>query len=432
MSNNNLIKIGESRFKNIRKNSENILKLEKLIKKEFKTNITKLTEALLGGALNLNSSDIHIEPKKENAKIRLRLDGMLHDLIDFDKKTYQRMVSRIKLLSGLKINITDRAQDGRFTIKLPQTQIEIRTSALPSEYGESMVMRILNPQNLIEVEDLGIREETIEVFKREIKQPNGLIVVTGPTGSGKTTTLYAILKRIQTPEIKIVTIEDPIEYHLKGISQTQVNPGKGYDFASGLKAIVRQDPDVILVGEIRDFETAEIALQASLTGHLVLTTLHTNDAAGTIVRLKALGEKAENIGPALNLAIGQRLARKICPKCCKFKKASPEELAALKQSLDNIPSKIKTPPLNKNLKIPGADPKGCKNCNFTGYKGRIGIFEFFLNDSKIKDLIFRSPSISELKKAAQEQGMVEMRQDGLIKVLRGITTIGEIDRITKK
>jgi len=432
MSDNNLIKIKGLRFKNIRKNSENILKLEKLIKKELKTNITKLIEALLGGAINLNSSDIHIEPKKENTKIRLRLDGMLHGLIDFDKKTYQRMVSRIKLLSGLKINISDKAQDGRFTIKLPQSQIEIRTSALPSEYGESIVMRILNPKNLIEVENLGIREEIRKTFEKEIEQPNGLIVVTGPTGSGKTTTLYAILKKIQTPEIKIVTIEDPIEYHLKGISQTQVNPSKGYDFASGLKAIVRQDPDVILVGEIRDFETAEIALQASLTGHLVLTTLHTNDAAGTIVRLKALGEKAENIGPALNLAIGQRLTRKVCSKCHEFKKASSKELATLKQSLNNIPSKIKIPELNKNLKIPKANPKGCKDCNFTGYKGRIGIFEFFLNDSKIKDLIFRSPSISELKKAAQKQGMVEMRQDGLIKVLRGITTIEEIDRITKK
>jgi type II secretory ATPase GspE/PulE/Tfp pilus assembly ATPase PilB-like protein len=307
-------------------------------------------------------------------------------------------------------------------------------STLPSEYGETVVMRILNPKSLIEIEQLGLREDMLSVFKKEIQQPNGMIIVTGPTGSGKTTTLYAILKRIKNPEIKIITIEDPIEYHLEGISQTQVNPKKGYDFANGLKAIVRQDPDVILVGEIRDFETAKIALQAALTGHLVLTTLHTNDAAGTVARLQALGEKTVNIAPAINLAIAQRLVRKICKNCLKFEKATPEELAKLKKELGALPKalkeRLKLPSLNKNLKIP--KPNGCSKCNFTGYKGRIGIFEFFLVDDEMENFILKSPSISDLRKKAREKGMIGMKEDGLIKVLWGITTLEEVERVTGK
>jgi type II secretory ATPase GspE/PulE/Tfp pilus assembly ATPase PilB-like protein len=254
-----------------------------------------------------------------------------------------------------------------------------------------------------------------------------MIIVTGPTGSGKTTTLYAFLKKIKKPEIKIITIEDPIEYHLGGISQTQVNPSKGYDFANGLRSIMRQDPDTVLVGEIRDLETASIALQAALTGHLVFTTLHTNDAAGTVARLQALGEKPINIAPAINMAVAQRLVRKVCQKCSKLEKVPPEVLAKIKKTLKNIPPAIKIPKLNSDLKIPRA--VGCKNCNFTGFKGRVGIFEAFLVDSEMEKFILKSPSITALKENAQKKGMITMYQDGILKVLKGVTTMEEIERV---
>lgn len=424
------IKITKETLDQIAESIKNVLDFKKQIEENLSKETTQILDICMAGAINLDASDIHIEKQEEAAKMRIRMDGILHDVFDFDLKLYKRLLSRIKLLSKIKLNITDKPQDGRFTVLYGDLPIEIRVSTLPSEYGETVVMRTLNPENLIEIEDLGVRQDIFEILKKEILQPNGMIIVTGPTGSGKTTTLYAILKRIYSPEIKIITIEDPIEYHLKGISQTQINPKKGYDFASGLRAIVRQDPDVILVGEIRDLETANIALQAALTGHLVLTTLHTNDAAGTIVRLQALGEKPMNIAPAVNLAIGQRLARKVCKKCVQFSKVSKEELQIFKKELVDLPKKIKIPKLDERLKIPKI--KGCAACNHTGYKRRIGIFEFFLNDSEMENFILQSPSISDLRKKAKEKGMVNMREDGLIRVLKGETTIEEVNRVTKQ
>jgi type II secretory ATPase GspE/PulE/Tfp pilus assembly ATPase PilB-like protein len=399
-------------------------KIEKLLTKK----ITELLEIILGGAINLAASDIHFEPGEKETKLRVRIDGILQDVLVFDLKIYQRLLSRIKLLSGIKLNITDRPQDGRFSILLEKMAIEIRSSTLPTEHGESVVLRILNPKSLIEIEALGLRKDLLAIFKKEIKRPNGMIITTGPTGSGKTTTLYAILKRIQRPEIKIITIEDPIEYHLKGITQTQVDPKKGYDFASGLRSIMRQDPDVVLVGEIRDLETAEIAIQAALTGHLVLSTLHTNDAAGTIARLSTLGAKLSNIGPALNLAIAQRLLRKVCKNCKKIRKVSPEELEKIKQELKDVPKEILPQKISPELEI--AKAVGCKDCNFTGYRGRIGIYEMFLVDDEMEKFILTSPSIAALREMAQKKGMILIRQDGFIKVLEGITTIEEVERIT--
>jgi len=408
---------------------------------EFLTkSVTEILEIILGGAVNLEASDIHIEPREEDAKIRVRLDGILQDVMVINRKIYEPLLSRIKLLSGMKLNITDRPQDGRFSILMdsnPPTAlptksgaplaIEIRASSLPAEYGESIVLRLLNPKSLIEIEALGLRKDLLEIFKKEIKRPNGMIIVTGPTGCGKTTTLYAILTRIQSPEIKIITIEDPIEYHLKGISQTQVDPKAGYDFANGLKSIMRQDPDVILVGEIRDLETVETALQAALTGHLVLTTLHTNDAAGTVARLTSLGAKPSNIGPAINVAIAQRLVRKVCQKCAQFKTISSQDFQKIKKALTRISKILKIPKFTQKTKIPQA--KGCKYCNFTGYRGRIGIFETFLVDDEMEKFILTSPSIAALREKAIKKGMVTMKQDGLIKVLEGITTIEEVERV---
>ncbi len=421
--------INISSFSQIEKRIKNISDLKKNIEKKMKKNITEFLEILTAGAIVLDVSDIHIEPKKEKIKIRVRLDGILQPVIEIEKEKYKRILSRIKLLSGIKLNISKSPQDGRFSIIIQEQSIETRVSSLPTEYGESLVLRILNPENLINIEDLGLRKDLLKIFQREIKKPNGMIIVTGPTGSGKTTTLYTILKEIQSPQIKIITIEDPIEYHLKGISQTQIDSKKGYDFANGLEAIMRQDPDVILVGEIRNKKTAKIAIQAALTGHLVLSTLHTNDAAGTIARLVTMEAKTSNIGPALNISIAQRLVRKICKKCYQLDKPSSEETEKIKQGLKNIPDKLKKElKIKENVLIP--KPKGCEHCNQTGYKGRTGIYEFVLMDDEMEKFILENPSIAAIKEEAQKRGMINMYHDGLIKVLQGITDFEELKRVT--
>ncbi|MEK9134702.1 MAG: GspE/PulE family protein [Patescibacteria group bacterium] len=399
---------------------KNVLDFKKEIEGALGKETSDILEIILGGAISLGTSDIHIEPEEEQVKLRVRFDGILQDVLLLSKEIYGSLLSRIKLLSGIKFNVTDRPQDGRFSIITGILAIEIRVSSLPTEYGETVVLRILNPKSLVSLKDLGLREDLLNLFQAEIKKPNGMIIVTGPTGSGKTTTLYAFLKEIQNPEIKIITIEDPIEYHLAGISQTQVAQEKGYNFASGLRSIVRQDPDVILVGEVRDLETADIGLQAALTGHLVLTTLHTNDAAGTVARLVNLGVKPADIGPALNIAIAQRLVRKVCQKCAKFEKPSAEELDKIKKEIKSV--------LKKNIKIPKA--VGCQYCNSTGYKGRVGLFEAFLIDDEMEKFILKNPSIAELKERSIKNGMLTMKQDGFIKVLEGVTTIEEVERVT--
>jgi len=412
----------------IRKEIKNVSQLKKRIEDSLSAPATELLGAILGGAIVLDASDIHVEPEEKQTRLRIRVDGVLHNIISFDLRIYKSLLSRVKLLSSLKLNVTDRPQDGRFTILMEGTTIEIRVSTLPAERGESIVMRTLNPKSLIEMEALGLRKDLIEIFNREIERPNGMIIVTGPTGSGKTTTLYAILKKINNPEIKIITIEDPIEYHLEGLSQTQVDPKKGYTFASGLKSIMRQDPDAILVGEIRDSETAEIACQAALTGHLVFSTLHTNDAAGAIARLVDLGVRPISIAPAATMVVAQRLPRKVCKKCVELVPPSPEEREKLRESLSGVkkeilPSSFSDP----KLKIPRA--KGCEDCNHTGYRGRIGIYETFLVDDEMEKFILTSPSIIGMKELAIKKGMVLMRQDGLIKVLEKITTMEEIERV---
>lgn len=418
------VEILRERFEEIKNTSD----FKKEVEKSLPGVTSEVLKVVLGGAMGLGASDIHIEPEAERAKIRLRIDGILQDVVFLGKEAYEGLLSRIKLLSGIKLNITDRPQDGRFSVIVGDDSIESRVSALPAEYGESIVVRILNPKSLISLEDLGLRPDLLGLFLKELKQPNGMIIVTGPTGSGKTTTLYAFLKKIHNPEIKIITIEDPIEYRLPGISQTQTAADKGYDFASGLRSIVRQDPDVILVGEIRDLETANISLQASLTGHLVLATMHTNDAAGTIARLVNLGAKPADIGPAINLAIAQRLVRKVCKKCAKFENLSDEMSKKIKQDLKGV-SKISEPiPINVKLKVPKA--VGCKECNQTGYKGRVGIFEAFLIDDTMEKFILKNPSIAALRQEAIKQGdMTTMMQDGLIKILQGVTTFEELTRV---
>jgi len=407
-------------------NIKHLKNVNELFYQNLDKDVTNLIKVLIVGTIILKGSDIHIEPSEDKTDIRLRVDGMLVNLAEITSEKYRKILSRIKLLSRLKLNVEKEAQDGRFSINFDESEIEIRTSSLPSEYGEAVVMRILNPKNLISLQELGLRSDLEKTFNEQIEKPNGMIIVTGPTGSGKTTTLYAFLKNISKPENKVITIEDPIEYHLKGITQTQVDEKKGYTFADGLRSIVRQDPDAILVGEIRDKETAETAIQAALTGHLVLSTLHTNDAVGSIARLIALGEIPTNIAPAINIVIAQRLIRKVCPHCIKLENINTEELEMFKKELANLGSSIEIPELNDSIKIPKA--QGCEFCNGTGYKGRVGIFEALVMDDEIKDAMLSDSGV-KLKEKAIHKGMITIKQDGLIKVLKQETTLQEIKRV---
>ena len=387
--------------------------------------ISRILETLVAGALSIDASDIHMEPEETYVELRYRLDGVLTEVIKLDPETYNLLLSRVKLISGMKLNIKKDSQDGRFSIRLPAGEVEVRVSILPGAYNESVVMRILNPKSIsVPLEDLGINEKLLNILKREMDRPDGMILTTGPTGSGKTTTLYAFLKRVQTPGIKIVTIEDPIEYHLPGIVQTQTNE-KGYSFAEGLRATVRQDPDIIMIGEIRDNETASIAINSALTGHLVFSTLHTNDAAGTFPRLIDLGINSKVITSALRIAMAQRLVRKLCQFC---KKEIPVE-GETKKKIDQILSEIE----DKNYIPANTDkiysPVGCEKCNQIGYKGRTGIYEAILTDDKIENAVELNPSEREIWQAAKGQGILTMKQDGVLKILQGMTSMEELERV---
>ena len=393
------------------------------LKKTYRT--SKLLAIIMAGAISNKASDIHIEAEETFAKIRYRLDGVLIDILQFDKDTYNSLLSRLKLLSNLKLNIKDSAQDGRFSVKIYNTDMEIRTSTLPGAYGESVVMRILNPNSIsVPMEDLGFPPKLLKLLEHEITRPNGMILITGPTGSGKTTSLYAFLKKVHTSEIKIITIEDPIEYHLPGVVQTQVETKQGYTFASGLRAALRQDPDVIMVGEIRDGETAEIAINASLTGHLVFSTLHTNDAAGAFPRLIDLGANSRVLSSALSLTMAQRLVRKICPDCKKEFPLTDEKKKLLQRIVNVMPADEK--PTGEIKSYTGA---GCDKCNKTGFRGRLGVYEAITIDKNIEDVVESSPSEREIWKAARPQGILTMAEDGVKKVLTGVTSLDELERV---
>ena len=390
--------------------------------------ISTILEMILSGALASEASDIHIEPEEKAVRLRYRLDGVLADVSEISTRIYRQIISRIKLVSGMKLNIKLTAQDGRFSIKVSGEEIEIRASVIPSAYGESIVMRVLNPKSIqLSFENLGVEDRLFKIFEKEIVKPNGLILLTGPTGSGKTTTLYAFLRRINLTGSKIITIEDPIEYHLKGINQTQVNREKKYTFLSGLRSALRQDPDIIMVGEIRDGETAKIAINSSLTGHLVFSTIHTNNAAGTIPRLIDLGVNPKIISSALTIAIAQRLVRKLCPACKKSVELTAEEKALLTEVTESIKLKrqdIVAPVIGQIF-----EAVGCLACNGSGYKGREGIFEAILMDEAVAKITTENPDEKEIRRAAIPQGILDMRQDGILKVLNGRTSLEELRRV---
>ncbi len=393
--------------------------------------VSKIIEVIFAGAIALKASDVHIEPEEDHVQVRIRLDGILHEVLKLDQKTYNLINSRIKLVSGLKLS-KNQAQDGRFSIWLNEYEVSMRTSVIPGAYGEGIVMRLLNPQSImVPMEELGIEKKLFNIIEREIEKPNGLIIITGPTGSGKTTSLYTFLQRIYSPEIKILTIENPIEYHLEGITQTQTDHKKGYGFLEGLRSALRQDPDVIMIGEIRDGETAKIAVESSLTGHMVFSTLHTNNAAGAVPRLIDLGVNPKILASALSLSIAQRLVRKLCVHCKQKRDVTEEEKEIIKKILNNaseLGKDLASYGVRVDQKIELWKPVGCEKCNNIGYKGRLGIFEAIISDDSIIDIMPMNPSEDEIKEIASKQGILDMKEDGVVKAVAGITTLEEVKK----
>lgn len=414
-------------------NNEKIgAEIRKIVNSQDSKKVSLIMEALFGGAITTHSSDVHLEAEEDDVRVRFRQDGILQDIANIDHGNYKKILSRIKLLSKMKLTNEKNAQDGRFTIEIAEKEIEVRVSVIPSAYGESFVMRILNPDGInVGFESLGIEPKLFELIKNEIRKPNGMILTTGPTGSGKTTTLYSALKEIHSEEVKILTIEDPIEYHLDGISQTQVNREKGYTFLSGLRAVLRQDPDVVMVGEIRDAETARIAVNASLTGHLVLSTLHTNSAAGVIPRLIDLGVSPQILAASLSVSLAQRLVRKLCT-CSKKRIANEHEqkiLSNIYKDAEGSGVHLSEYKINYSDQFMVHEAGSCERCNGTGYKGRIGIFEAIITDEYIEDLLNKRPSEQDIRYAAKKQGLLDMKQDALVKVLHGVTSLEEIEKV---
>lgn len=398
-----------------------------LIERASRDDPFALLEHLLAGAMKFDASDVHLEPSDRSVEAKYRIDGILYAVGAFSLESFRVTKNRIKVAAQLLLNVTAKPQDGRFSVLVGEKQLEIRVSTLPSAYEETVVMRLLDAEKiLVGVEQLGLRDDHRKILEQVIQLPNGLLLNTGPTGSGKTTTLYAILNKVKRPAISIVTIEDPIEYHLAGINQTQVDPRRGYTFATGLRSILRQDPDVILVGEIRDRETAEIAIHASLTGHLVISTLHTNDALGAIPRLIDLKVERALIPPSLRLIIAQRLVRKLCPNCRKVSATS----AALKKKIQSIINELPltiTKPLSKELVI--YEAVGCGACSATGYRGRVGVFELLPVTPALERVIYGDPTEERLRAVAREAGHTTMLQDAVIKVANETTTIAELERV---
>lgn len=393
--------------------------LETLIEESKHPPIVRAVDLLIYNALKKRASDIHIEPYQDKLLAKYRIDGVLHDEFDFPKKNQQAVIARLKIISSLDITESRLPQDGRFKVKFEEREIDFRVSSLPTHFGEKFVLRVLDKENLsIGLKSLGFSEEPLKLFEEAIKAPFGILVVTGPTGSGKSTTLYSIVNQSNTPDRNIVTIEDPIEYQVEGITQMQVNPEIGLTFAGGLRSVLRQSPDIIMVGEIRDSETADIAIKASLTGEFILSTLHTNNSVGAITRLVDMGIEPFLLASSLVASTAQRLVRKLCPKCKEKYKIEEDVLLNLKIETTH----------REFFK-----PKGCSFCNNTGYRGRIAILEVLVMDDKIKEMIVERRSEDEIiQYAAGHKGYRPLRDNGFINCIEGLTSIEEVLRVTSE
>jgi len=391
--------------------------------------IIKIVEVILTNAIEANASDIHIEPSEKDVRVRYRIDGILHTSLMLPKSVQPSIVARIKILSNLKIDESRLPQDGRFHMEVGKKAVDLRVSILPLINGEKIVMRILDKSTKAPTLDqLGVRGRSLTWVNDNLKKSHGIFLITGPTGSGKSTTLYSILSMLNTTSVNIITLEDPVEYFIEGVNQSQINPDIGLTFATGLRSILRQDPNIIMVGEIRDKETAELAVQAALTGHLVFSTLHTNNAIGAIPRLIDMGMEPFLLVASINVVAAQRLVRKICPDCRAedpLTKAVEEEI---KKELVGVPDDYFEGLDRKSMKIfKGA---GCEKCAHTGYRGRLGLFEVLPSNEQIQDLILSKSSVHKIYEEAQKIGMISLKQDGIIKVLRGDTTMEEVIRVT--
>ncbi len=415
------------------KSKEQTLDL-KTIEKNFaeEAPIIKLLSIIVTEAVRIGASDLHFEPARKVLRVRFRADGNLYTTVLLPLEIHLPIVSRIKIMSNLKIDELRIPQDGRFRSIIDERVVDFRVSTFPTSHGEKVAIRILDSTTgLLSIQQLGMSDVATNTIKEAIKKPYGMILITGPTGSGKTTTLYAMLQLLNKDGVNLVTLEDPVEYTLEGVNQSQVLPEIGYTFAKGLRHIVRQDPDIIMVGEVRDTETAELAVHAALTGHLVLSTLHTNNAAGVIPRLIDLGVQKFLLPSSINIMIAQRLVRRLCPHCKKEKVLSAKET----QKIDDILSGLKPEDLAKyNIKKPYKiyESVGCEECNNRGFKGRVGIYEILLMNKEIEEIIHSNFSESKLSFAMQNQGMLTLSQDGISKVLMGLTTLEEVLEETER
>ena len=394
--------------------------------------IIKMVAVILRHAVDGGASDIHIEPEEKQLRVRFRMDGNLFSSLFLPIHTHASIVTRIKILSNLRIDETRIPQDGRFSAKIDNKSIDFRVSTFPTKLGEKVVIRVLDPSdNLKTFEQIGLSSYNLKILKESISKPFGLILTTGPTGSGKTTTLYSILKELNKPDVNIVTLEDPVEYFISGVNQSQIRPEIGYNFSHGLRSVVRQDPDIIMVGEIRDEESASLVTHAALTGHIVLSTLHTNNAIGSISRLIDMKVKSFLIPATLNVAVAQRLAHTLCPYCKEKVRPVKEVEKEIIRQLNDLPEEAK-----KYFKIPKEifvyKPKGCPKCNMKGEKGRIGVFEILKMTKGLEEVIINDYSLSKIAEEAKKQGMITMRQDALIKALDGVISAEEVFRITEE
>jgi type IV pilus assembly protein PilB len=392
---------------------------------ELEAPTARLVNSLIVRAVKDRASDIHIEPQEKELDVRFRIDGVLQKAVTLPKEVHPSFVARVKILANLKIDETRIPQDGRFSMKIDSGEVDFRVSTLPTVLGEKVVMRILDKsKGVLTLEELGVRGRDFKILEENIHKAHGMTLITGPTGSGKTTTLYAVLDRIYNIGINIVTLEDPVEYRMPGINQSQVNPNVNFSFATGLRSIVRQDPDVIMLGEVRDTETASMAIHAALTGHVVLSTLHTNDAAGAIPRLIDMKVEPFLIASSLNLVVAQRLCRRICENCKETQVLVPEILSEIQNEIKNLKLKSK--------KLVFYKGRGCNICNQSGYKGRIGIFEVLPVNEVIKDLIIKRASADQIATQAIKDGMTTLKQDGIKKAIEGLTSVEEVWRVTKE
>jgi type IV pilus assembly protein PilB len=408
---------------------ENAKQLEKLVSD---APIAKAVAAILKYAAKTGASDIHVEPTEQDIKVRYRLDGVLVNTLNLPRKAEAALVSRIKILCNMKIDETRIPQDGRFNSKFDNKEIDFRVSTFPTIHGEKVVMRLLDKSSGIKtLEEIGLTGRGFDKTVEGIKKPYGMTLVTGPTGSGKSTTLYASLSRLNQVGVNIVTLEDPVEYNIDGVNQSQINPQIGYSFANGLRSVLRQDPDIVMVGEIRDKETAQMAVHAALTGHIVFSTLHTNDAAGALPRLIDMGVEPFLIASSTNTILAQRLVRKICPNCQQARSLSKSEQDAIQAIVATMPKETKADlkPIKDYRLVKGA---GCDTCGKTGYKGRVGIFEVLPMTDGIKELLLARASGGDIADKAIAEGMVTMQQDGILKVLSGVTTLEEVMLRTKE